>query len=85
MQYTNLKDTVDLMLSNDYKDRFFAEYLQLKIRHDKLAYIIEMYETRSLDFEPSCSPAFLKYQLSWMQGYMLALRTRAEIEKIDLE
>ena len=27
-----LKDTVDLMLSTDYKERFKAEYYQLKIR-----------------------------------------------------
>ena len=28
----NLKDTIELMESNDFKDRFRAEYLQLKIR-----------------------------------------------------
>lgn len=32
-----LKDTAALMCSDDYKDRFKAEYLQLKIRRDKLA------------------------------------------------
>ena len=31
-----LKDTVELMLSDDYKDRFKAEYYQTKIRYDKL-------------------------------------------------
>lgn len=31
-----LKDTIDLMLSEDYKDRFKAEYYQTKIRYDKL-------------------------------------------------
>ena len=31
-----LKDTIELMNSNDYKERFKAEYLQAKIRYDKL-------------------------------------------------
>ena len=31
-----LKDTVELMNSKDYKERFKAEYLQAKIRYDKL-------------------------------------------------
>ena len=29
-----LKDTVELMNSEDYKERFKAEYLQAKIRYD---------------------------------------------------
>lgn len=31
-----LKDTVELMNSRNYKERFIAEYWQLKIRHEKL-------------------------------------------------
>lgn len=31
-----LKDTIELMNSSDYKERFKAEYLQVKIRYDKL-------------------------------------------------
>ena len=31
-----LSDTVYLMCSKDYKDRFKAEYYQTKIRYDKL-------------------------------------------------
>ena len=31
-----LKDTIELMNSSDYKDRFKAEYYQLKIRYTKL-------------------------------------------------
>ena len=30
------KDTVNLMLSSDYKERFKAEYYQTKIRYEKL-------------------------------------------------
>ena len=35
-----LKDTVELMNSADYKERFKAEYLQTKIRYDKLHKLI---------------------------------------------
>ena len=31
-----LKDTVELMTSEDYKERFRAEYWQTKIRYDRL-------------------------------------------------
>lgn len=29
-----LKETIDLMNSDDYKERFKAEYLQVKIRYE---------------------------------------------------
>lgn len=35
-----LKDTIDLMNSSDYKDRFKAEYWQVKIRLEKLRKMI---------------------------------------------
>lgn len=31
-----LNETVELMNSADYKDRFKGEYFQVKVRHDKL-------------------------------------------------
>lgn len=31
-----LKDTVQLMLSNDYEERFKAEYWQTKVRYERL-------------------------------------------------
>lgn len=36
-----LKETVELMNSSDYKERFKAEYLQAKIRYDKLHKMLE--------------------------------------------
>lgn len=32
----NLNETIPFMTSNDYKERFIAEYWQLRIRHEKL-------------------------------------------------
>ena len=47
-----LKDTVDLMNSSDYKERFQAEYLQTKIRYNKLHKMLVKYEAKTLNFEP---------------------------------
>ena len=79
-----LKDTVELMNSADYKERFKAEYLQTKIRYDKLHKMVIKYEAGTLNFEPSCSIELLKHQKSMMGQYLYDLEVRAEIEKIDL-
>ena len=79
-----LKDTVELMNSNDYKERFKAEYLQTKIRYDKLHKMTVKYEAGTLNFEPSCPLEILKEQKSYMGNYLRMLEIRAGIEKIDL-
>lgn len=79
-----LLDTVKLMESDDYKERFKAEYLQTKIRYDKLLKMIVKYESNTLDFEPSCSIELLKKQASIMGQYLYCLEMRAEIEGIEL-
>ena len=79
-----LKDTVELMNSKDYKERFKAEYLQAKIRYDKLDAMTVKYEAGTLNFTPSCSLELLKEQEKYMGNYIRTLRIRAEIENIDL-
>ena len=79
-----LKDTVELMNSENYKDRFVAEYRQTKIRYNKLHNMIVKYEAGTLSFTPSCSLELLKEQKSAMGKYLYCLEVRAEIEKINL-
>ena len=79
-----LKDTVELMNSKDYKERFKAEYLQAKIRYDKLDAMTVKYEAGTLNFTPSCPLELLKEQKKYMGNYIRTLKIRAEIEKIDL-
>lgn len=79
-----LKDTIELMNSSDYKDRFKAEYLQAKIRYDKLDAMTVKYEAGTLNFTPSCSLEILKEQKKYMGNYIRMLKIRAEIEGIDL-
>jgi alkyl hydroperoxide reductase subunit AhpC len=81
----NLKDTIKIMNSDDYKERFKAEYLQTKIRYEKLHKMIVKYTARTLDFTPTCPIELLKHQKSIMEQYLYDLEVRAEIECIDLE
>ena len=79
-----LKDTISLMNSSNYKDRFRAEYYQTKIRYDKLNKTIIKYEAGTIDFKPTCSLELLKEQASCMCRYLYALEVRAEIENVKL-
>ena len=79
-----LKDTVKLMESEDFKDRFKAEYYQTKIRYEKLHAMIVKYEAGTLNFEPKCSIELLKEQSAAMGKYLYMLEVRAQIENIKL-
>lgn len=79
-----LKDTIELMNSEDYKERFKAEYLQTKIRYNKLHKMVIKYEAGTLDFTPTCPIDILQAQKRAMGEYLYNLEIRAELEEIDL-
>ena len=79
-----LDQTIRMMNSEDYKDRFKAEYYQTKIRYDKLHKMLIKYEAGTLGFEPSCPKEILEKQACYMGNYLKTLEIRAEIEKIEL-
>ncbi len=94
------KDTLKMMISNDYKKRFIAEYLQTKIRYNKLkalntrieaSYRTTCYpegeEAKSIVEQPehNCPAEVLREQQSIMGQYLHILEVRAVIEGIDLE
>ena len=89
-----LKDTVELMNSDDYKERFKAEYYQTKIRYEKLKKFnnkIEAYErmpyfNKNTWDEPKhdCPSDLLMTQQRTMGDYLHILEVRAEIENIEL-
>lgn len=79
-----LKDTIDMMTSDDFKERFRAEYFQTKIRYDKLDEMTVCYEAGTLPFTPNCSLELLKEQKKHMGNYIRCLKIRAQIENIDL-
>ena len=79
-----LERIIELMKSEDYKDRFKAEYYQLEDRATKLSNMLEKYKAGTLNFTPSCSYELLESQLKAMNEYLKYLMIRAEIEGIEL-
>ena len=79
-----LKDTVALMTSTDYKERFKAEYYQLKIRRDKLKAMVDKWDAGQLEFTPTCSREVYAFQLYTMDGYLDVLRHRAFYEDVEV-
>ena len=80
----NLTETIELMTSDDYKDRFKAEFYQLEYRVRKLNDMLKSWENGTLNFTPTCTKKALKRQLAAMQLYLMTLQQRAKTEEIDL-
>ena len=78
------QDTIEMMASDDYNERFKAEFLQLQIRIGKLERMLKGYREGTLDFKPNCSYELLHKQLVFMKAYMEVLDVRANIENIEL-
>jgi hypothetical protein len=84
MMKIELKDTAAMMLSEDYRERFRAEYHQTKIRYGRLHAMCVRYEAGTLDFTPHCSLEVLRAQEKAMEEYLFILEVRAEIEGVVL-
>lgn len=79
-----LNDTCELMVSNDYKDRFKAEYYQLDNRINGLKNMLIKYQDGTLKFAPNCSYDLLNSQLKIMELYREILEERAVKEEVEL-
>ena len=84
-----LYDTAGIMVSKDYKKRFYAEYWQLKIRYEKLKNFCNRIEaaemTGAKQPEHDCPTYLLRDQQRAMGEYLHILEVRAIIENVDLE
>lgn len=79
-----LRDTVEMMNSEDYKERFKAEYQQNVIRYQKLAAMLEKWDKGELNFEPTCPRSSYNMQIKVMTDYIAVLEARAVMEGVDL-
>lgn len=79
-----LCDTAKMMVSADYKERFKAEYMQLKIRYYGLNEMVKKWDKGELDFKPTCPREIYNSQLTAMSDYLNILEDRAKIENVDL-
>lgn len=82
--FMELKDTIEMMTSEDYKERFRAEFYQVRTRREKLIDLLDRWNRGALGFEPKCSFEMLCTQRDIMQAYLSILRERAKIEGIEL-
>ena len=80
-----LKTTIEMMNSADFKERFKAEYFQLVIRKEKLEAMLEKYKAGTLSFTPNCSYELLYEQVVYMKQYQRILEERARIENVELK
>lgn len=79
-----LKDTMALMTSQDYRQRFQAEYYQLVIRYRKLLDMLNKWDNGKLDFKPTCPRSTYNIQIKAMAEYIAALEARAVMENVPL-
>lgn len=90
-----LKDTVPMMGSEDYKERFKAEYYQTKIRYEKLkVFNTKIEAARRTQFSCQCAVVdmpkhdcpddLLLEQQTAMGNYLHILEIRAQIEGVAL-
>lgn len=80
----DLRETISGMESEDYKERFMAEYDQVDIRLGKLKAMLEKYEAGTLPFTPDCPIELLARQAEVMTEYKEILVKRSGYESIDL-
>lgn len=79
-----LASTAKMMVSPDYKERFEAEYIQLKNRYNGLKKMVAAWDAGTLSFTPTCPRATYNIQLKAMKDYLDILEVRAAIEGINL-
>ncbi len=80
-----LAKTCEGMVSPDYKERFKAEYIQLKNRLEGLKRMLDAWDNGTLDFTPTCPRFIYGRQESDMTLYLNVLEERARIEEIELD
>lgn len=76
-----LEKTVDMMLSDDYKERFKAEYYQVMNRRNKLDKAAK--EIKDVKSKQGLYIVY-RWQLRAMDDYIYVLKLRAEVEGISL-
>lgn len=83
-----LKETIELMCSENYKERFVAEYHQVKIRYEKLKNFCNKIEVETMlgkeETKHDCPLELLREQQKYMGLYLSILEKRALIENVEL-
>ena len=78
----NLEETIELMTSPDYKDRFKAEFEQLSFRINKLDVFLDKWDAGELKTTPKSPREWFERQRQAMADYGQVLAARAIKEEI---
>ena len=81
---TKLSQTIDMMTSSDYTERFKAEYAQVCIRYKKLKNMLDKWDKNELTFTPTCPRSTYNIQIKAMTDYIAILEARTVMEHIIL-
>ncbi len=81
----NFEKIVELLKSEDYKERAIGEYHFVKDKYEKLHKVIIKREAGKLNFEPKCPMEQWKAQAAAMGAYLYQLEIKAALEGMDLE
>ena len=81
-----LAQTAEGMCSADYKERFVAEYVQLKNRLNGLKKMLRDWDNPGIlmTFVPTCPRELYDYQVKAMEDYLNILKIRAKIEGVKI-
>ena len=79
-----LRETVEMMNSEDYHERFKAEYYQVVIRCQKLQSMLDRWDNDELEFIPTCPRSTYNMQIMAMVDYIAVLEARAIMEGVKL-
>ena len=79
-----MKETSEMMLSADYKERFIAEYWQAVNRYKSLRKLLYKWDNGDLNFSPTCPRSTYNMQMRAMTDYISILESRAVMEGIEL-
>ncbi len=79
-----LRETIEMMNSEDYKERFKAEYYQVVIRYQKLKSMLDKWDNDQLEFTPTCPRSTYNMQIATMTDYIAVLEARAVMEGVEL-
>lgn len=80
-----LANTCEGMVSPDYKERFRAEFIQLRNRLNGLKRMLKNWDAGKLNFKPTCPRELYDVQVEGMEKYLNVLVKRAKIENVLID
>ena len=76
--------TIQLMNSDDYKERFKAEYYQLVTIYKALKSMLTKWDEGILNFKPTCPRSTYNMQINTIANYIAVLEIRVVMKGVNL-